>query len=339
MTRASAPALTGASPRATAMPGLAPGPALAAALALFLALAAGYRWFGAGRDYGDYLQFWNDLGPFETLGESRFEPGFVLTAWVFRELGADYGLFASSLILLSLSIKFALLYRHCAWPLAAIASYVGLFYFLHEYTQIRVAVALAFAFLATSALAAGKPIRAGIWLLAGALFQSSILVVGLGFVLYLALSSLRGALLMGMAALASGFLLARLSLLDLLTVANPLLLAYVENAADFDPPNPYGPGNLLVIATVLVSLPLAVEGRDRFFRLCLILAALAPIGFALLLPFPVVAVRLWAVFAFFVVPLAFRRLHPDLGALTMLFTLANAAWSVRNAAIIGLIGS
>ncbi|MFQ3666814.1 MAG: EpsG family protein, partial [Sphingomonadaceae bacterium] len=145
--------------------GLSPGAGLSVLVAGLLAMASGYRWFGEGRDYGDYLIFWSDIGSISLLPQSRFEPGFTWMAWAFKNLGADYGLFASFLVLVSLGIKFAVFYRQTRWPLAAVACYLGMFFFVHEYTQLRMAVALAFALLAAVAFGNGRWINAGLGLL------------------------------------------------------------------------------------------------------------------------------------------------------------------------------
>ncbi|MFQ3667043.1 MAG: EpsG family protein [Sphingomonadaceae bacterium] len=218
------------------------------------------------------------------------------------------------------------------------ACYLGMFFFVHEYTQLRMAVALAFALLAAVAFGNGRWINAGLGLLAGALFHSSVLVIGLAFALYLLLSSWRGAILVAAGGVAALTLLQGVPLLDLLTFAMPILSLYIDNAADFDTPNPWAPGNLLVAGAAIASIPKVMASRDRLLRLCLLLTLLGPVSLWLLLPFPVFAVRFWAIFSFFVIPLSFRRPDAGLGSIPALLTLVNAAWGVRNAVAIGLVG-
>ena len=303
-----------------------------------LALAGGFRWFGDGLDYGEYISFYDQLGPFNPIGQTRFEPSFTLLAWLFKLAGAPYGLFATSLVGLSLGIKFVLIQRHTQWPLLASLCYVALFYFLHEYTQIRAAVAIAFGLLASVSFARGDKVRAALWLLVGATFQSSVLALGLGFALYMALASATSLIFVAAAALLGAMLVADVSLLDLASTFNPLVISYVENAGDFETPNKYSPAVLLLVAAILFAARPALRSSDTFWKLSLLMCVLALASFFALFDIAIIANRMLQLFSVYVIFLSFQFRAFEVSALAGGATLLNAAWALRNAVGQGLIG-
>lgn len=304
----------------------------------FLSLAAGFRWFGDGLDYGEYVDFYRQLGPFSPLGQTRFEPGFTLLAWLFKLGGAPYGLFAASLVGLSLGIKFVLIQRHTRWPLLASLCYVALFYFLHEYTQIRAALAIAFGLLASVSFARGDRVRAGLWLLVGATFQSSVLALGLGFAVYMALASAASMIVVAVAAFVGALLVVDVSLLDLASTFNPLVIAYVENAGDFEPPNKYSPAVLLLATAILFAARPALRSSDSLWKLSLLMCILALASFFALFDIALIANRMLQLFSVYVIFLSFQFRQLEISALAGAATLLNAAWALRNAVGQGLIG-
>jgi hypothetical protein len=304
----------------------------------FLSLAAGFRWFGDGLDYGEYVVFYSELGPFSPFGQTRFEPGYVFLAWLFKLAGAPYGLFAASLVGLSLGIKFVLIQRHTRWPLLASLCYVALFYFLHEYTQIRAALAIAFGLLGSVSFARGNKVKAALWLLVGATFQSSVLALGLGFALYMALASAASMMFLGVAAVAGALLVADVSLLDLASTFNPLVISYVENAGDFEPPNKYSPAVLLLAAAILFAAAPALRSSDAFWKLSLLMCVLALASFFALFDIALIANRMLQLFSVYVIFLSFQFRAFEVSALAGAATLLNAAWAMRNAVGQGLIG-
>ena len=162
--------------------------ATATLLLLILAVAAGERWFGFGRDYLFYTEFYDRLGVATGLTGERFEPGFTAGAWLFKYgLGLPYAAYATVLVGGALAAKFTLFFRHCDQPLLACLVYCAAFYPLHEYTQIRIAVALAFGMTGAVAAVQGRPIIGGLLILAGATFQSSEIVIGIGVAIALLL--------------------------------------------------------------------------------------------------------------------------------------------------------
>lgn len=126
-----------------------------ATVAIFLVSAvfgyvAGFRPFGIGFDFLNYQSFYNNIRPNDELSYFRYEPGFVfLTAWFKSLTGLDYKYFAAFLMTISLMIKFSVMKR-LDHPVLAVIFYLCVWFPVHENTQIRLAVATAFLFLATA---------------------------------------------------------------------------------------------------------------------------------------------------------------------------------------------
>ena len=145
---------------------------------LFFSFAAGYHWFGEGRDYSEYLSFYSGLESKSFWVNIRFEPGFTFFAWVFKfYLGASYSTFYLVLVSLALGLKLHLIWRYTNSPVLAALAYLMLFYPLHEYTQIRVAVAMGFAYLAIHEGLQRKIYNALILLLLALFFHYSVVVL------------------------------------------------------------------------------------------------------------------------------------------------------------------
>ena len=303
-----------------------------------LSVAAGFRWLGVGKDYGEYIYFYSQLGTFETVFHSRFEPGFVLIAWVFKQLGAPYGLFSFFLVALSLAIKFSLIHKYTKWPLVAIFCYISLFYFLHEYTQIRAGVALAFGLLASFAYCENRFFRSAILLLIAATFQSSILALGLGFAIYSSTKSPKYLVFYLVIFFTLLFLLQKVSIIEMASMLNPLILAYINEASDFDPPNKYSPANILLLMSIMFSLSLAIKDRILGHRMSLIMCILALVTFFAFYSFPLMANRMFGLYSIFVIFLSFNFRGFGLPSIAGVATVLNAFWALRNAIGQQLIG-
>lgn len=145
-----------------------------------LSLAAGARSFGIGRDFFEYLQFYETITPYNITNYSRFEIGFEAVSWFFGYyLNLEYKYLLTFLVFISLAIKFYLFTKYLKSPFMAVFSYILLFYPIHEYTQIRAAVAIAFAYLGLHFALNKKFIYALLFFLAGISFHSSIMFLAL----------------------------------------------------------------------------------------------------------------------------------------------------------------
>lgn len=288
--------------------------AIAVALALFLALAAGNRWFGVGRDYLLYVDFYDRLGLATNITEERFEPGFTFGAWLFKfGLGLPYAAYATTLVAGALASKFALFFRHCSQPLLACLVYCAAFYPLHEYTQLRVAVGLAFAMPGAVAAVRGRPALGGLLILAGATFQSSVVVVGLGVGIALLLRLRQPVLL-----LLCGLLVLVVQALvpddpiALLTKFNPLAQDYISQI-NAEAPNFFSVANVGVIAVTMLAYVAAIRSNDRVLKMAVIMTTLSVASLGILSDIPTFAFRFRELFSVFVILVAYRgnyRLAP-----------------------------
>jgi hypothetical protein len=148
------------------------------ALWAVLTVVGGMQWFGLSVDNHAYYGYYQNLNPGLGFGMSRFEPGFQLWAWFCKFiLNIGFESFLMTLIGLALGIKFYLLRRYTTLPVIAAIAYVLGFFFLHEYTQFRAAVGIAFAFLGLHKQLEGKRIPAAGFYLAGILFHYSVFLI------------------------------------------------------------------------------------------------------------------------------------------------------------------
>lgn len=115
---------------------------------LVLTLAAGFRVFGHDLDYLQYQQFYLELDSLD-FSAFRYEPGFILFSWLSKCIfGLNFTAFLTLIVGVSLAVKFYLLRQgKYFWPL--IGCYFLSLYLIHEMTQIRAALGISFAFLAT----------------------------------------------------------------------------------------------------------------------------------------------------------------------------------------------
>lgn len=290
------------------MVGLSLEAGVATLLVAVLAIAAGNRWFGFGRDYLFYVEFYDRLGIAVGLTQERFEPSFTAGAWLFKYgLGLPYAAYATVLVGGALATKFTLVFRHCDQPLLACLVYCSAFYPLQEYTQIRVAVALAFGMAGAVAAVQRRPVLGGILILAGATFQSSEIVIGIGVAITLLLRvRLPVALLMcGVLAVTAQALIPD-DPVAFLVQFNPLAQDYI-NQLDADVPNFFSVANISVIAVTLLALVAAIRSRDDILKMGTIMTVLSIASLIILHDIPVFAFRFRELFSVFAILVAFRR--------------------------------
>lgn len=258
-----------------------------------LTAATGLTLFGYSRDFFEYLVYYQSIPVSLSFLDTRFEPGFHLVSWFFRNyVNADLSTLAMILAGVSLSIKFMLFRRHLAHPVFAALLYAILFFPIHEYTQYRVGISLAFGFWAVHLLYERRLAWAVI--LFGIAFSfhysSSLLVMGAGLGLYI-----RGPLVVagtltvvGVVTLVSRFSYA---FEDLLNRLNPLSAAYLQNNALIESVSIFSINNLLIVAAIVCYLLAGYhrQGRYHVLMLTMLIVCLVPI---MLLPdAPVIAQR------------------------------------------------
>jgi hypothetical protein len=318
--------------------GIRPDIGLAVILWVLLSAAAGFRWLGLGRDYGEYIIFYNQLGSFETIRHSRFEIGFVLISWLFKQLGAPYAMVASTLVGFSLSIKFHLIFKYTRWPITAIICYICLFYFLHEYTQIRAGVAISFGLSASYLYCQKKYLKSMMFLIIGALFQSSVLAFIAGFVIYSCSKNIRYLVFCVIFILLLIISFRNFPIIEWISVLNPLIVSYINEASDFDPPNKFSPINVFMFMSIITSFFYASKDSIVGQRMSLIMTILALVTFFAFYDIPLIANRMFGLYAVFLIFLSFNFRYFNISALAGFFTVLSAVWAVRNAFGQGLIG-
>ena len=299
---------------------------------LLLSVASGYRWFGPGRDYVIYAEFYSTLGPGDDFTTHRFEPLFMASAWLFKfVLAADVELFLSALIALALGIKLTLIYRLTRLPFLACLTYLASYYILHDYTQLRQAVAIAFGLLSIDQYVRGRLLPSLIFIVIGALFQSSILVLGLGVLVFNALKlGPLGAAAILFAIVELFSLVSSFAAIDLLTLVNPDFSVHVDDFVNSTPLNVASGPNVAFAAMLLITAPL-ISLKDRRQTMNLVMCLMAVVVFLTLSEFPTLAQRFRDVFAVFGILLAFSFPPRSFGSIAAAIMMISSLWVLYRA--------
>ena len=305
----------------------------------FLAVAAGYRWFGEGIDYPNYILFWDQLSQSQPFAGVRFEPGFVWSAWFAKfYLDWDYGTFSAVLVALALFLKLRLILRRCDAPGIASICYFMAVYPLDEYTQLRAAVGMGFAYTAVDGLLDRKYLRAVILTALGMAFHYTAFVPPL-LAVGIAATSRRslgptGLMMIGGSIVVGLF--ARYALPTLIGI-NPTLLNDLSLALG-GKPLPFLRGeNVRIIVVIIVSAifqrPWRRDADNVYF--CLSAAHLAPyIAFASI---PVFATRLAFLFQVPLLLYPFRFDQSLESRIPTVFVVGWAVWALYNSIIGGQV--
>lgn len=263
-------------------------------LCVFLAHASSSNLFGFSRDYFEYKYYYDTISGDFYVTDTRFEPGFHVISWIFKNwLGANMSALVFFLVLTSLGIKFVLFRKYLNQPLFALLLYLIIFFPIHEYTQYRVGVSLAFGYWAVHKILEKK------YLLAAALFIAS-------------LSFHYSSILLPLITLAITFTGWRLSLIsifvigvigpaflnatgiisvDLLQTLNPLSSSYLENKAMIDDVSILSINNILLIFSIIGYLIAKIYNRSKYHQVFLIIAILCFIPIILMPNSPIIAQR------------------------------------------------
>jgi hypothetical protein len=308
------------------------------ALAAVLGAAAGYGSFGESRDYINYITFYENIDIFNERSFLRFEPGFLWISIIFQTiLNARVEIMLTVLAAFSLFAKFLIFSEYPRRSLT-ILFYLCCFYPLHEYTQVRTALAMAFCMFAANAFFNNRFVLSAILVLAGSLFHSSLIIFGLAIPAAWMLSSLRMAPVVA-TVLAGGVSMGFLSqsLLSIAERLNPLTSFYAANLSG-SVVNLFSAVNIATVALLTVNI-LAGSVTDRRTRTYFILVLF---GFALAVAFqsiPAFSQRLREMFLVFTVPLAFNAKRTPLGLLQMSIAVLLAGGYLYAHLIQGIIGT
>lgn len=283
-----------------------------------LSLAAGQQWFGDSPDLPNYLYYYNTIGPFFDLANSRFEYGFQFLAWSWSNLGLGYTSLFVLLSGFSLGCKFYLFERYLSSPVMAAVSYILAFYLLHEYTQIRAAVGIAFALLGVHALLGRRWIAFAFFTILGILFHYSMVVMPL-----VALGSRqikgRAVVVLGALVLIAGSTVlpaVQQLIVDLFSALNPLTTAYVYNDLNTDSANILSFASIMTVGILGWTIAMPTTFREEYLRVFFGMALTSYLSLVLLRDSLELALRLrdalatGLVFLIFREPVSIRQLPP-----------------------------
>ena len=259
-----------------------------------LTLAVGNLWLGAPRDYYEYLPWYQNLPSYLDYTETRFETGFHFIAWVFRHtFGASFNFFIGCSAAVSLGIKIWLFKRYLKYPFFGILLYTAIFYPIHEYTQYRVALSLAFSYLAVHLILERR------WMWSFVLFLISISLHGSSLLLFAA--GLGGYLFKGnrtvLATMAATILMSifsgqlRGAIEDTVNLINPLATSYLDNRANLEGVTIFSVNNLLFIGMSFFCIILGYYNRSRYHMLFLTITLTSITPIILLPEAPIIAQR------------------------------------------------
>lgn len=142
-------------------------------ISVLLGIASGFRWLGDGPDYGTYLSFYEELRIDDRVDSFQFESGFVLLNYISKfTLEISFSTFLSTLTIASLTLKM-LIFSRIPKPFYVLVFYLLSWYTLHDYTQIRIAIATSILFLAYTLIVNGKVLSFIFIVLLAAQFHST----------------------------------------------------------------------------------------------------------------------------------------------------------------------
>lgn len=302
---------------------------------IFLSLASGNRWLGPGRDYYEYRSFYDGLS-LKNWENFRYEKGFILLSLFSKSgLGLEYSSYLSILVAISLIIKFYLIYLYTKSLLWAILVYTLLFYPIHEYTQIRSAVALAFSYLGFHLLFNEKIKLSLVSFIFGLLFQFSIaimLMVAVTVYIYrrFGLKKLITAVIS-----AAIFIVPIIGLvISMIIDVNPIALSYAQNAGNADTANIYSINNIIYFVIIIIYF-LTKWDKSTYPYLFLLLFGLI---FSLLTNnIPVFSYRVKEIFAVSSVFLVFQERAISQKTIPALLLTVSGFWTLKSCIEIGII--
>lgn len=300
--------------------------------------AAGFRLLGEGRDFLNYVNFYSALTADLNFDDFRFEPGFVLLAWIFKNtLNAPYEYYATFIIAIALGLKIRLFYRHCASPFLAFIVYMAIFYPLHEYTQIRTAMAATLAFYAIFAFLDNRKISSLILFgLAVSFHFSAVLFAAIIIASFLTrrnLYILLGILLVGW--FFSDAIINQAALLA--SYVNPLVLAYAASAQDDIRPNIFSVLNMSLMLLLIVGYfsGLVKDSQQEIFFFT---GAASLVIFIIFLPVPVFASRVKELLSISFIFLVFRHRLSTRNIVPVILITSAGAWTLYRYIGLRIIG-
>lgn len=311
-----------------------------ACMSVGLSIAAGYRHFGIGRDYIEYINFYNSVTPFFISGYSRFEIGFEISAWFFGSvLNLPYELFASIIIFMSLSIKFYLIKLHLRSSIIAVISYLLLFYPTHEYTQVRAAIAIAFGYLAIHHLIYRRHFLFFFFCILAFSFHSSTLILSISaFAIHITPTRLyRYIIFTAPIALYFSYDFIIKYIFPLFIDINPLVFSYIDNTDIGTQANVLSGTNILLAISLCYAIFFKRSDKDGYSSVFMFLSLIA---FGWLFMFqnsPVIALRTYYVLIVGTIFFSYRERISIHSSILQTLVMLAGCWSFYRSVEEGLI--
>ena len=217
-------------------------------VSVLFSLLAGFRVFGMSRDYWGYQFLFESVADGDI--DSRLEPAFIFITKLFGSFFPnDFPLFMGMCAFFGLFWKLRLLTLQRYYLLPFLIYFLILLP-LHEMTQIRIAMASGFAYWGIYLSIEGKKLSGFLWLVLGALFQYSVLVLLPFVIMPERVFKYPKPLLVLVFGVAPSIIL--WSFVDSMDFLNPLINNYMA-VADENAVNPFSSRNLILICITITG--------------------------------------------------------------------------------------
>lgn len=305
---------------------------------ILFGFSAGFRLFAEGADYVAYATFYDDLHLYDPYQYTRFEVGFTFTAWLAKFIaGISFELYISIMMTAALLIKYRVFLR-TQHPALTLLFYMATWYPLHEYTQVRAALAISLLFTSVDYISRGR--RTAFLVACAAAFtfhSSSLFAVALIITAY-TLSSLRlwmSTALISVAALVIPIALTSF-ILPLMQQLNPLTERYILSSHSYETASIFSGSNILT-AIFLFLAPIYIDLNTNVRRIAFLVAAASIIAFIGLRDIPIIAHRLRELGLVFLALIAFDyKITPQRIPIATV-AVALAAWSLYKSVTLQII--
>lgn len=305
--------------------------ALIGLASLVIAYLTSIKAFGIDRDYYNYLLFYETVQGRISYTDLRFESGFVYLSWLFRNLiGFDFPTYILCITAFSLSVKFWFLYRYTKFPILAIASYMMMFYPIHEYTQLRISMALSLSILGVHFLVQKQLFKSAFLFIVAPLFHITAITVSLCALIYFIRNRYLGVALAGIFGLlafyAGDIILSNIVIFS--SELNSLSDYYINNSEFIEQANIFSVSNLTIYFVIIFCLlrQWAIKSDLDYILFIFVLASV--VSLILLIDIPVYSQRLKELLSVFMIPIVFRNYISRTDILAIVIMIGASLWAL-----------
>ena len=304
--------------------------ALIGLASLIIAYLTSVKAFGIDRDYYNYILFYETVQGRISYSDLKFESGFVYLSWLFRNLiDFDFPAFVLVITTFSLSVKFWFLYKYTKFPILAIACYMLMFYPIHEYTQIRVSLALSFSILAIHFLVEKRFIKSALFFLIAPLFHITVVAIAMCALVYFIRKKYLGLAIVAMLGLLIWFA-GDVIFSTILAVSinfNDLSAYYATNADYTEQANILSVNNLAIYFAIIFCLIRNWAVRSDLDYILFIILVASVASLVILIQLPVFSQRLKELLSVFMIPLIFRNYRGPIDMVGFVVLIGASAWA------------